>query len=331
MIPDGLPAFSLLRNEGVRVISESRALRQDIRPLEIGLLNLMPNKEDTETQFIRLVGSTPLQVNFTLIRMTFHESKNTNKEYLEEFYLTFQEVKHRKFDGFIITGAPIELLEFQEVDYWDELCEIFDWSLANVHAIFGICWGGMAMMNYWHQTPKVHFEKKISGCYPMHNYAAASSYLKGFSDEIIVPISRWAGVDQDDIDRSSHLKTLLGSPETGPCLIEDLKNPALYIMNHFEYDTDTLLKEYMRDRKADAFNANLPANYFAEDNPEAKPVNRWRSHGHLLYSNWVNRIYQTTEFDIARVGSCEGGGMKQTPFGTDTELVKAQPERAGAK
>ncbi|MCY4445496.1 MAG: homoserine O-succinyltransferase [Rhodobacteraceae bacterium] len=303
VIPDNLPAFPILKKEGVRVISEQRALKQDIRALEIGLLNLMPNKEDTETQFIRLIASTPLQVNFTLVRMTFHESKNTRKEYLEEFYLTFQEIKPRKFDGFIITGAPIELLEFAQVDYWDEMCEVFDWVVDHVHSTFGICWGGMAMLNYWHKLPKVNFKDKISGCYPMTNYAKTSSYLKGFSDEILVPISRWAGVNQKDIDQTLELKTLLGSPQTGPCLIEDKKYPALYIMNHFEYETETLKNEFARDKKAIPDTVKMPQNYFPDNNPNAQPINRWRSNGHLLYSNWVNRIYQTTEFDLAQIGT----------------------------
>ena len=302
VIPENLPAFPILQEEGVRVIGEKRAQQQDIRPLEIGLLNLMPNKEDTEKQFIRLIGLTPLQVNLTLLRMTTHEPKNTNKEYLEEFYLTFQEVKGRKFDGMIITGAPIELYEFDQVGYWEEMSEVIDWLIGHVHLTLGICWGGMAMLNYWHGLPKINFDTKISGCYPMQNYSQTSSYLKGFSDEIIVPISRWSGVNQKDIDQNPNLTTLLGSPETGPCFIEDLKYPALYIMNHFEYDTETLLQEFKRDKKANPKEVQLPQNYFPENNPDSYPVNRWRSNGHLLYSNWVNKIYQTTKYDLTKIG-----------------------------
>ena len=302
IIPDKLPAFSIVEKEGVQVMSERKALRQDIRPLEIGLLNLMPNKVDTETQFIRLIGSTPLQINFTLIRMTEHVSKSTSMEYLEEFYVTFEDIKTRKFDGLIITGAPIEHLEYEQIYYWNELCEVFDWAQTNVHSTFGICWGGMAMMYHWYKLPKVQFDRKLFGCFPLENHEITSPFLRGFSDNIHIPISRWAGMGQNDIDKTEGLKTLLGSTETGPCLIEDTKYHSLYIMNHFEYSTDTLLNEYNRDLAAKDMEIQQPKNYFPNENPDAKPINKWRSNGHLLYSNWINHIYQTTDYDLSRIG-----------------------------
>ncbi len=310
VIPDNLPAFSVMEKEGVQVMSEKKALRQDIRALEIGLINLMPNKVDTETQFIRLIGSTPLQINFTLIRMTEHVSKSTSMEYLNQFYVTYEEIKDRKFDGLIITGAPIEHLEYEEIYYWQELCDVFDWTQSNVHSTFGICWGGMAMMYYWYNLPKVQFDQKLFGCYPQTNHETNSPFLRGFSDNIYIPVSRWAGMDQKDIDESKGLKTLLGSQETGPCLIEDIRHHSLYIMNHFEYSTDTLMNEYNRDLNAEGIEIQLPKYYFPNENPEIKPINKWRSNGHLLYSNWINYIYQTTEYELAKIASERKTGIK---------------------
>lgn len=310
VIPDNLPAFSVMEKEGVQVMSEKKALRQDIRALEIGLINLMPNKVDTETQFIRLIGSTPLQINFTLIRMTDHVSKSTSLEYLNQFYVTYEEIKDRKFDGLIITGAPIEHLEYEEIYYWQELCDVFDWTQSNVHSTFGICWGGMAMMYYWYNLKKIQFEHKLFGCYPQTNHQTNSPFLRGFSDDIHIPVSRWAGMDQKDIDESEGLKTLLGSQESGPCLIEDTRHHSLYIMNHFEYSTDTLMNEYKRDLNADGIEIQLPKFYFPNENPAMKPINKWRSNGHLLYSNWINYIYQTTEYELAKIASERKTGIK---------------------
>ena len=301
-IPKNLPAYKALKDEGVMVLSEAAATRQDIRPLQIGLLNLMPTKIQTETQFARLIGATPLQIELTLIRMSEHHSKNTSPVHMEEFYQPVSKILSKKFDGLIITGAPIEHLPFKDVTYWMELCKVFEWTQTNVFATFGVCWGGMAMINYFHDIKKHLLDKKKFGCFWQQNLEKNSPFLRGFSDECLIPISRWTEVKQDEIDRNIHLKTLLGSPDTGPCLVEDYKHRAIYIFNHFEYDSDTLKKEYERD-KSNGVEARIPKNYFTGDNPELVPSNRWRSHAHLLYGNWINEIYQNTPYDINDIGS----------------------------
>ena len=301
-IPKNLPAYKALKDEGVMVLSEAAATRQDIRPLQIGLLNLMPTKIQTETQFARLIGATPLQIELTLIRMSEHHSKNTSPVHMEEFYQPVSKILSKKFDGLIITGAPIEHLPFKDVTYWTELCKVFEWTQTNVYATFGVCWGGMAMINYFHDIKKHLLDKKKFGCFWQQNLEKNSPFLRGFSDECLIPISRWTEVKQDEIDRNIHLKTLLGSPDTGPCLIEDYKHRAIYIFNHFEYDSDTLKQEYERD-KSNSLEARIPKNYFTGDNPELAPSNRWRSHAHLLYGNWINEIYQNTPYDINNIGS----------------------------
>ncbi len=300
-LPENLPAFDVLSKEGVMVISPDRAAHQDIRPLRIGLLNLMPKKIQTENQFARLIGATPLQIDFQLIRMTTHEARNTASDHMEAFYRPFAEVKGEKFDGLIITGAPIEHLEFDEVTYWDELCEVMDWTQTNVHSTFGVCWGGMAMINHFHGVKKHMLDKKAFGCFRHQNLAPASPYLRGFSDEFVIPVSRWTEMKQAEISAAAGLCTLLGSEEVGPCLVEDPGHRALYIFNHFEYDSGTLKEEYDRDI-ANGTTVNVPMNYYPEDNPARPPLNRWRSHAHLLYGNWINDIYQTTPFDLARIG-----------------------------
>lgn len=301
-LPETLPAYDILAEEGVMVMSERRAARQDIRPLRIGLLNLMPKKIQTETQFARLIGATPLQIELSLIRMSEHQSKNTAPEHMEAFYRPFQEVKAEKFDGFIITGAPIEHLPFEEVTYWDELTEVMDWTQTNVHSTFGVCWGGMAMAWHFHRVPKHMLAAKAFGCFRHRNLAPASPYLRGFSDDCVMPVSRWTEMRQDDIDRVAGLRTLLSAAETGPCLVEDAGHRALYIINHLEYDSGTLKEEYDRDVSAGT-PINVPANYFPDDDPARPPLNRWRSHAHLLYGNWVNEIYQSTPYDLREIGT----------------------------
>jgi homoserine O-succinyltransferase len=303
-LPQTLPAYDILRGEGVMVMSDDRAARQDIRPLRIGLLNLMPKKIQTETQFARLIGATPLQIELTLIRMTEHQAKNTSSEHMDAFYLPFQEVKPQRFDGLIITGAPIEHLPFRDVTYWDELEEVFDWTQRHVHSTFGVCWGGMAMLNHFHGVEKHMLPAKAFGCFEHRNLAPASPYLRGFSDEFVIPVSRWTEVRQAEIDAAGGLVTLLGSDEVGPCLVEDPGRRALYIFNHFEYDSGTLKEEYDRDVAAGTA-INVPRNYYPGDDPSRPPRNRWRSHAHLLYGNWINEIYQTTPFDLNRIGEPE--------------------------
>ncbi|MEX3315554.1 homoserine O-succinyltransferase [Sulfitobacter sp. PS-8MA] len=300
-IPARLPAFDVLRNEGVMVLDEELAARQDIRPLRIALLNLMPKKIQTENQFARLIGATPLQIELSLIRMSDHQARNTAAEHMESFYRPFEEMKQEKFDGLIITGAPIEHLDFDEVTYWDELREVMAWTQTNIHSTFGVCWGGMAMINHFHGVKKHMLPAKAFGCFRHQNRAPASPYLRGFSDDCTVPVSRWTEIRQEEVDARPGLTTLLGSDEVGPCLIEDPAHRALYVFNHFEYDRDTLKQEYDRDVE-NGVPINVPCNYYPEDDPSRTPVNRWRSHAHLLYGNWINEIYQTTPFDMNEIG-----------------------------
>ncbi|MEP3333397.1 homoserine O-succinyltransferase [Sedimentitalea sp.] len=300
-IPADLPAYDVLTQEGVMVMSEDQAARQDIRPLHIGLLNLMPKKIQTETQFARLIGATPLQIEFSLIRMSEHQTKTTAADHMESFYRPFSELRDKKFDGLIITGAPIEHLEFDQVTYWDEISEIFEWTQTNVHSTLGVCWGGMAMINHFHGVKKHMLDHKAFGCFGHNNLAPASPYLRGFSDLCVIPVSRWTEMRQDEIDAATGLKTLLGSDEVGPCLVEDRGHRALYIFNHFEYDSDTLKQEYDRD-VAEGTAINVPINYYPGDDPSKAPQNRWRSHAHLLYGNWINEVYETTPFDIEKIG-----------------------------
>ncbi len=283
------------------VMDEDQAMRQDIRPLRIGLLNLMPKKIQTENQFARLIGATPLQIDLSLIRMTEHRTKNTAAVHMAEFYRPFQEIRDQKFDGLIITGAPIEHLDFADVTYWDEISEVFDWTQTNVHSTFGVCWGGMAMINHFHGVEKHMLDAKAFGCFRHQNLNQASPFLRGFSDDCVIPVSRWTEMKQAEIDGAPGLTTLLGSDDVGPCLVEDRSHRALYIFNHFEYDSDTLKQEYDRD-VANGTPINVPINYYPDDDPAQTPQNRWRSHGHLLYGNWINEIYQTTPFDMNDIG-----------------------------
>jgi homoserine O-succinyltransferase len=260
----------------------------------------MPKKIQTENQFARLIGATPLQIDFQLIRMTEHQTRNTAAAHMEAFYRPFQEVRGEKFDGLIITGAPIEHLRFEEVTYWDELRQVMDWTQTHVHSTFGVCWGGMAMAYHFHGILKHMLDHKAFGCFRHQNLAPASPYLRGFSDDFVIPVSRWTEMRADEIEAAG-LRILLGSEEVGPCLVEDASHRALYIFNHFEYDSGTLKEEYDRD-VANGTPINVPLNYYPEDDPSRTPLNRWRSHAHLLYGNWINEIYQSTPYDLARIG-----------------------------
>ncbi|WP_108814283.1 homoserine O-acetyltransferase MetA [Loktanella sp. Alg231-35] len=300
-LPSALPAYDVLNHEGVMVLDEDSAAQQDIRPLRIALLNLMPKKIQTENQFARLIGATPLQIELSLVRMSEHQTKNTAAEHMAEFYQPFSAVKDQKFDGLIITGAPIEHLPFADVTYWEELCEVFAWTQTHVHSTFGVCWGGMAMINHFHGVKKHMLDHKAFGCFRHVNKASASPYLRGFSDDCVIPVSRWTEMRQDEIDAAG-LKTLITSEEAGPCLVEDPAHRALYIFNHFEYDSGTLKQEYDRD-VASGTPINVPTNYYPGDDPTEQPQNRWRSHAHLLYGNWINEIYQSTPFELEKIGS----------------------------
>ena len=300
-IPNNLPARETLEKEGVMIMTEDAAVRQDIRPLRIGLLNLMPNKVRTETQFARLVGASPLQVEMTLIKMTGHTPRNTPAEHMLAFYRNWEDVRSDKFDGFIITGAPVELLPFEQVTYWDELRRIYDWTQTHVHSTMNICWAAQACLYHFHKVGKHPLPKKAFGVYRHRNLNAASRYLRGFSDDFSIPVSRWTEVRRAELPRDGDLEVLMESDDAGLCLIHDAPHASLLMFNHIEYDTRTLAEEYWRDREAGK-PIDLPQNYFPGDDPKATPENRWRSHAHLLFGNWINEVYQGTPYSLDDIG-----------------------------
>jgi homoserine O-succinyltransferase len=300
-IPNELPARRILEQEGVMLVTEDTASRQDIRPLRIGLLNLMPNKIKTETQFARLVGATPLQVELSLVRITNHTSKNTPQEHMLAFYDTWEDVKTQKFDGFIITGAPIEQMPFEDVTYWDELTQIFAWTQTNVHSTMNICWGAQAALHHFHGVEKHDLAEKAFGVFRHRNLVPASPYLRGFSDDFSMPVSRWTEVRKSELPSKAGLEVLMESDEMGLCLINDPRHRQLYMFNHIEYDTRSLAEEFERDQAA-AKGTRMPAHYYPADNPKTQPENRWRSHAHLLFGNWINEVYQSTPFDLNNIG-----------------------------
>ena len=301
-IPNDLPARATLDAEGVMVMREADAVRQDIRPMRIGLLNLMPNKIRTETQFARLLGATPLQVELTLVKITNHVARNTPSEHIISFYREWENIRSERFDGFIVTGAPVETLPFEQVTYWDELRRIFDWTQTNVHSCFNICWGAQAAVHHFHGMPKYQLPEKAFGVYRHRNLAPASPYLRGFSDDFAIPVSRWTEVRREDVPSDSGMKVLMESDEAGLCMLDDPAHRALHMFNHIEYDSTSLSEEYFRDLAADR-PITVPRNYFPNDDPGRQPENRWRSHAHLLFGNWINQLYQTTPFDISKIGS----------------------------
>ena len=300
-IPNDLPARLTLEKEGVMVMTEDSAHRQDIRALRIGLLNLMPNKIRTETQFARLIGATPLQVELSLIKITKHQSKNTPNDHMIAFYRDWEKLRKEKFDGLIITGAPIELLEFEDVTYWDELQKIYDWTQTHVQSTFNICWGAQAALYHFHRVPKHALKQKAFGVYRHKNLSPASPYLRGFSDDFSMPVSRWTENWKSELPSGKGLEVLMESEEAGLCFVADDPHRQLYMFNHIEYDTNTLGEEYRRDSEAGK-NMNTPANYFPGGNISAAPENRWRSHAHLLFGNWINEVYQTTPFVLEDIG-----------------------------
>jgi len=305
-IPDTLPARTTLEAEGVVVMREADAARQDIRPLRFGLLNLMPDKPRTETQFARLLGATPLQVELTLVRLAGHTPRGTPAEHMSAFYRSWDEVIDKRFDGFIITGAPVETLPFDQVTYWDELRRVFDWTQGHVHSCLTICWGAQAALRHFHGIGKQVLPAKRWGVYAHRVVEPASPHLRGFSDEVDIPVSRWTEIRREDLPRAG-LKVLLDSDEAGPGLVEDVGRRALHMFNHLEYDATTLADEFARDQAKDPATP-APAHYFPSDDPARPPKNRWRSHAHLLFANWINEIYQTTPFDLADIGAGETPG-----------------------
>ena len=300
-IPNNLPAVEVLHRENIFVMPEDQAVTQDIRPLQILLVNLMPKKIQTETQLSRLLGNTPLQIELELITPKTHESTNTPAEHLHSFYKTFDEVKHRTFDGCIITGAPVEQMEFEEVDYWEELCEIMEWTKENVHSTFHICWGAQAGLYYHYGVKKVALPEKMFGVF-RHNVEYKQSILfRGFDDTFYVPHSRHTTVNRADVEAVPEVRILASSAEAGIYAAFTKKGKQIFIMGHSEYDADTLKQEYLRDVAAGKPIA-LPKNYFPFDDPHQEPMVSWRAHANLLYSNWLNYfVYQTTHFDILSI------------------------------
>ena len=300
-IPNDLPAVKVLTDENIFVMTEKRAITQDIRPLKILLLNLMPKKIETETQFSRLLGNTPLQVELELIHTKSHLSKNVSQEHLLSFYKTFDDVCDRNFDGMIITGAPVEQMPFEEVEYWDELCRIMEWSKTHVHSTFHICWGAQAGLYYHFGVDKVPLDKKMFGVFPHEVIYKKSILFRGFDDYFMVPHSRHTGLNMDQLKKAKGLKLLAASEEAGMFAISTQNGKQIFITGHPEYDPHTLKSEYDRDVAAGK-PIEIPKNYFPGDDPTKDPVVSWRSHANLLYSNWLNYfVYQTTPYDITKI------------------------------
>ncbi len=297
-IPNDLPATETLHNENIFVITETRALTQDIRPLKILLLNLMPTKITTETQFSRLLGNTPLQVELEFLQTATHKSTHTDEQHLINFYNTFDEIKHKKYDGMIITGAPVEQMRFEDVNYWDELCEIMEWSKTHVTSTFHICWGAQAGLYYHFGIDKHPLPEKLFGVFEHEVEYKKSILFRGFDDTFMVPHSRHTTVLREDIEADDRLKILASSKKAGVYVVSTDKGRQIFVTGHSEYDGDTLKKEYMRDKEA-GLPIKVPENYFKNDDDALPPIVTWRSHANLLYSNWLNYfVYQTTPYDI---------------------------------
>ena len=302
-IPNNLPAAEILLKENIFVMTETRAMTQDIRPLRMLLLNLMPKKIETETQLTRLLGNTPLQIELDLLRTEAHQSLNTSQEHLLSFYKTFSEVKDTYYDGMIITGAPVEHLPFEEVDYWPELCGIMEWSRSHVHSTMHICWGAQAGLYYHYGIQKQPLEKKLFGVFPHRSEYRESMLLRGFDDVFMVPHSRHTTVKREDIEAVPSLQILASSDEAGVCIVRNRVGRQFFMMGHSEYDARTLENEYLRDVKAGK-PIEVPKNYYPGDDPTKDPIVSWRGHANLLYSNWLNYfVYQTTPYDVTQVGA----------------------------
>lgn len=301
-IPNDLPAAQVMQQENIFVMKHQRATTQHIRPLEIVVLNLMPTKIVTETQLTRLLGNTPLQVNLELMHTSTHRSKNVSEEHLLTFYKTFDELKDRKFDGMVITGAPVELMDFEDVDYWDELCRIMEWSKTHVHSTLHICWGAQAGMYYHYGIPKYPLDQKLFGVYPHRADYKRSILLRGFDDTFYVPHSRHTTVRREDIEAVQGLKILASSEEAGVYAVMNKNGHHIFVTGHSEYDALTLETEYLRDKKLGK-PISVPENYYPGDDDTKEPIVRWRGHANLLFSNWLNYfVYQTTPYDIETVG-----------------------------
>ncbi len=297
-VSNDLPATSILESENIFVMPEKRALVQDIRPLKIVILNLMPKKIETETQLLRLLGNSPLQVDIELLQMVTHRSKNTSQYHLTTFYKTFDQIKDKKFDGMIVTGAPVELLEFEEVDYFDELTKVFDWAKKNVYSTMYICWGAQAGLYHNYNIKKYPLPKKLSGIYEHTILNSKHPLMRGFDDKFLVPHSRHTGVKREEVERVKGLEILAMSKEAGVSIICHKNGREFYLLGHCEYDRDTLAQEYFRDLKK-GLNPEIPYNYFPNNDTTKMPKMIWRSHASLLYQNWLNYyLYQQTPYDL---------------------------------
>ena len=297
-----LPAYAQLTNENIFVMSEQRAVSQDIRPLKLAILNIMPTKIVTETQLLRLLGNTPLQVDVTFLRTSTHASKNTPLEHLESFYRTFEQIRGQKFDGLIITGAPVERLEFNQVNYWDELKDIMSWSKNNVYSTMHICWGAQAGLYYNYGIEKHVLDKKLSGVFLHQTLGGSQKLIRGYDDYFYAPHSRYTGVKREDVDKHPELTVLAQSEQAGVYLIIGRNGREVYIMGHPEYDNDTLALEYRRDLEK-GISPEIPENYFPDGNVNERPLNLWRGHANLLFSNWLNYcVYQETPYDLNDIG-----------------------------
>jgi len=300
-IPKNLPAHDILTEENIFVMSEGRAAAQDIRPLRLAVLNLMPTKITTETQIIRVLSNTPLQIELTLLMMETHKSLNTPEEHMSAFYRKFSEIKDQRFDGLIITGAPVENLEFDAVDYWDELCEIMAWSKKNVYSTLHICWAAQAGLFYHYNIKKYPLSEKMSGVFSHHNLMPGHPLLRGFDEEFSAPHSRHTEVRREDIEASGKLDILAESEEAGIYIVASKKRRLFYVTGHSEYDAETLKLEYKRDLSR-GLDPKVPRHYFPDDDPSKEPKNTWRAHAHLLFSNWLNYfVYQNTPYDLAKI------------------------------
>ena len=304
-IPNELPAVRILEEENIFVMSHTRAVTQDIRPLKILVLNLMPTKIDTETQLSRVLGNTPLQVELELIHTKTHVSKNTSEEHLLAFYKTFDQIKDNNYDGMIITGAPVEKMPFEEVEYWEELCQIMEWSKTHVYSTLHICWGAQAGLYYHWGIDKVELPEKLSGIYPHKVDYKRSILFRGFDDVFYVPHSRYTTVRREEIEANPKLRVLASSEEAGVMTVTALRGRQIFVFGHAEYDPDTLKKEYLRDIALRP-DTPVPVNYFPDDDPTQAPIVRWRSAANLLFSNWLNYfVYQTTPYDLMQLSSAE--------------------------
>lgn len=301
-IPDALPATEILEGENIFVMTEFRALHQDIRPLRVLILNLMPTKIATETQLMRKLSNTPLQIQVDLLRTKSHEATHVSAGHLETFYRTFEDIENEHYDGLIITGAPVELMEFEEVDYWEELCRIMDWSSTHVHSTLHICWGAQAGLYYHYGIQKYRLPKKASGVFEHRLLKPKSPLVRGFDDRFYAVHSRNTDVRIEDVEAVDDLEVVAVSDEVGLYIVKSVDSRRFFVFGHPEYDTDTLKLEYERDVKR-GINPEIPTNYFPDDDPTRAPLNVWRSQAQLFYTNWLNYyVYQTTPYDLEKVG-----------------------------